>query len=424
MKSKAARRCLAALRCVVSRRTAETRGQLPRGLCPSAARTWGNFRKKELKSELSDLVSVTHTASYEQEAVTAAVRTHFHRLGLGEKLRPGMQVLIKPNLLLKRRPEEGTTTHPALIAAIALCLRELGIEDIVIADSPGGPYAALSLGPIYEATGMRAAAQRSGARLNQDFGSFQRTAAGRLVQSFTLINPVRDADFIIDAAKLKTHGMTLLSGAVKNLFGTVPGLMKPEFHWRFPEREAFCGMLVDLCETVKPGAVFVDAITSMEGDGPSGGTLRDTGMLLASESPYAMDLALCRVIGAAPEQVDTVRISMERGLCSPEALTLAGDSLKTFSDYRMPRSRSLSFTEHIPKALRGAADRLLTTRPVVQSRRCLGCGKCAESCPAKTIRIDAGKARIDYSRCIRCFCCHEMCPFKAITLRRLKLFNW
>lgn len=370
------------------------------------------------------LVSVAHLSGYEQEAVTAAVRTHFERLKLAEKLRPGMRVLIKPNLLLKRRPEEGTTTHPAMVAAIALCLRELGIDDIVIADSPGGPYTSLSLNPIYEASGMKAAAQLSGARLNQEFGSFQREGGGRLVQSFTLINPVGEADFIIDAAKLKTHGMTLLSGAVKNLFGTIPGLMKPEFHWRFPDREAFCGMLIDLCETVRPDAVFVDAITSMEGDGPSGGTLRETGMLLASASPYAMDLALCQVIGVSPNQVDTVRIAMDRGLCSPEELALTGDPLRTFPDYRMPRSKSLSFTEHIPKVFQGIVAKLLTSRPVIRTRQCVGCGKCAESCPAKTIRIENHKAHIDYTRCIRCFCCHEMCPVKAIDLRRMKLFDW
>jgi len=375
---------------------------------------------------METLISVTHTPSYEQSAVTEAVRRHFALHRIAERLHPGMRVLVKPNLLLKRRPEEGTTTHPAVVLGVLLCLKELGITSVTVADSPGGPYTALSLGPIYEVCGMKAAAEAGGAKCNMDFGSFERKTEGKLVRSFTLINPVRDADFIIDLPKLKTHGMTTLSGAVKNLFGTVPGLMKPEFHWRFPERERFCGMLLDLCGAVRPDFVLVDAVVSMEGDGPSGGTLRETGMLLASENPYAMDLALCKVIGAAPSSVETVRQSMERGLCPKDAaeLSFAGDELLCFPDYRMPRGKSLSFSAYLPKALRRTADRLLTSRPVIQKKRCVGCGKCAESCPAKTIRVTDGKARIDPSGCIRCFCCHEMCPVRAIDIKRFRLFNW
>lgn len=372
-------------------------------------------------------VSVTQVTSYEQSAMVAAVRRHFDALQLSERLSPETKVLIKPNLLMKRRPEEGTTTHPALVEAIAICLKELGVTNITLADSPGGPYSKLALAPIYEASGMRAAAEHTGMKLNQDFSTFERkTDGGVKVNSFTLIKPVQDADFIINAAKLKTHGMTTLSGGVKNLFGTIPGLMKPEFHWRFPEKTDFCGMLVDLCETVKPSVTFVDAVVSMEGDGPSGGTLRETGMLLAAESPYAMDMALCGVIGISPDEVETVRIAAERGLgpATESELVFLGDELRRFSDYRMPHSKSLSFREHIPKPLQKMVPRLLSSKPVIQKKPCVGCGKCAESCPAKTITIVDRKAVIGYERCIRCYCCHEMCPVKAITIRRLRLFNW
>lgn len=376
---------------------------------------------------LEQTISVARVTAYEQTAVTAAVSRHFETLGLNGELHPGMKVLIKPNLLMKRRPEEATTTHPTVVAGVVACLRNIGITDITIADSPGGPYTKLALDPIYTASGMRAVAEGSGAVLNEDYGSFERkNPDGLMVKSFTLINPVRDADYIIDVCKLKTHGMTLLSGAVKNLFGTVPGLMKPEFHWRFPEPEKFCGMLLDLCDTVRPNAVIVDAVVSMEGDGPSGGTPKDTGMLLAARNPYHMDLALCKVMKLNPMDVWTVRESIERGWCEENAdnLRFVGDELRTFDDFQLPRSKSVDFSEHIPHVFRGFVDRFLVSRPAVKRNQCVGCGKCAESCPASTIQIQGQKAVIDYSNCIHCFCCHEMCPVRAIGIKRFRLFNW
>ena len=51
-------------------------------------------------------------------------------------------------------------------------------------------------------------------------------------------------------------------------------------------------------------------------------------------------------------------------------------------------------------------------------RDCIGCGKCAESCPQHTIAIEQRKARIAYRECIRCYCCHELCPHQAVALRK------
>lgn len=371
-------------------------------------------------------VAVTRTPSYEQAGVKEAVKRHFDLLGLQETLRPGMRVLLKPNLLMKRKPEEATTTHPAVLEEIILCLQELGITDITLADSPGGPYTKLALQGIYDASGMTALAERTGIKLNWDFGNYVKPVEnGKVVSSFPLINPIADADVIINVAKLKTHAMTTLSGAVKNLFGTVPGLMKPELHLRFPEPDAFGNMLVDLCETVKPQISFVDAIVSMEGDGPSGGTPRNTGLLLSARSPYAMDQVLCRIIGIEPEQACMLKAAMERGLTvTPE---LVGDPLPTVSDYQLPHSASLQFSDHVPKFLKKPTEaifrRFFTSHPKIKTAKCIGCGKCAEICPVQTITITDKKAKIAADKCIRCFCCHEMCPIKAIEIKRSRLFN-
>lgn len=372
-------------------------------------------------------VSVTHTKDYDFQKVYADMRTHFARLDTAKRLKPGMRVLIKPNLVLKRAPEEATTTHPAVVEAIIRCVQDCGVTDITIADSPGGPFTEGALRGIYEVSGMTGVAERTGAKLNYDTGSFVREREeNKLVHSFTLIHPVQNADFIIDAAKVKTHGMTMLSGGVKNLFGTIPGLMKPEFHWRFPDKSQFCEMLVDLCETVHPDLVIADAVISMEGDGPTGGTPKETGLLLSSLSPYALDMALCDMIGLSYMDVYTVMHAMERGLCpkSSADIPIMGDTLTRFSDFSMPRSKSIAFSEKIPQVLQPLVDKMLTSKPAIRKKDCVGCGKCAESCPAKTIRVIDTKAQINYKNCIRCFCCHEMCPIKAIDIKRFKLFDW
>ena len=374
-------------------------------------------------------ISVTRTPDYEPERVYRDVRLHLERFGLPGRLRPGTRVLIKPNLLMKRRPEEFTTTHPAVVEAVIRCLKEGGITDITVADSPGGLYSAPLLHGIYEASGMAEVCRRQGAKLNESTESQElRREENRLVKSFPIIRPVCEADFIIDIAKLKTHAMTGLSGAVKNLFGCVPGLTKPEYHWRFPQRELFGEMLVDLCETVRPGFALVDGVQAMEGNGPSGGTLRELGMLAASDNLYDLDFFLCYVIGADPREICMVKSAMDRGLCCGrmEELTLLGE-MPRVKPFRLPQDKGIDFMGHLPRALRGPAQRVVhrffTSRPAIRRRDCVGCGKCAESCPAKTIAIRDRKAVIDYRKCIHCFCCHEMCPVRAIDIKRTRLFD-
>lgn len=381
-------------------------------------------------------VAVTCAADYEPESVTGAIRRQFALLGVKARIdrllqeKPqGPRVLLKPNLLIKRRPEEATTTHPAVVAGVIACLQELGVKDITIADSPGGPYAKAYLNQIYEGTGLRKVADAAGdaVHLNLDCSSGEcRLEQGVMSKSFTIITPVRKADFIINLPKLKTHGMMTLSGGVKNLFGCIPGLMKPEMHWRFPENERFAEMLVDLAEAVHPDLTLCDGIVAMEGDGPSGGTPRAVGALLGAWSPFSLDVALCRVLSLEPDRVPTVRAATARGLCpsSWEELTILGDTLPVPEKFQLPRSRSVDFTKRLPGFLRPAVNRLMRDRPEIRKKDCIGCGKCAESCPAKTIRIVDRKAHIRHENCIRCYCCHEMCPVKAIDIKRFRIFDF
>ena len=373
-------------------------------------------------------VVVIKAEQYNQEEITKAVEQLLHHLGAARLVRPGMRVTVKPNLLMKRQPEEATTTHPIVMQAVIHCLQQLGAGEITIADSPGGPYSKALLQGIYQASGMEQAAKETGALLNYDL-TYETVAApqGKKCTSFHIISPVAKADLVVSVGKVKTHCMTTLSGGVKNLFGCIPGLQKPELHYRFPQKEEFGEMLVDLAQTVAPALTIMDGVVAMEGDGPSAGSPVKTGFLCGSTSPFALDAFLCRLLGMDSTKVPTVAAAQARGLAPGEREVINLGGVPERIPLKQPSSHSVDFISHVPGPLQGTAawlrDHALTPRPAVEKRRCIGCGRCAQSCPAKIIKITGGKAVVPKEGCIRCYCCHEMCPVKAIHVRRVKLFD-
>ncbi|MFQ7726023.1 MAG: DUF362 domain-containing protein [Ruthenibacterium lactatiformans] len=205
---------------------------------------------------------------YASAALAAAVEDIFAQSAAARALGPRSRVLVKPNLVAKHAPEKAVTTHPAVLDAVCAALRRRGVESITVADSPGGLYNPAVMKSIYKASGLLAVCERHGALAYTACEAAPRKTDGVRVKEFSLLRPVLEADFIIDLPKVKTHVMTGMSCAVKNLFGTVPGLQKAEFHMRFPEKEPFGEMLVDLCETVRPQLIIADGVLAMEGDGP------------------------------------------------------------------------------------------------------------------------------------------------------------
>lgn len=367
-----------------------------------------------------------------QDGLDQAVEELFALCPAAAALGPDTRVLLKPNLLAKHRPEDAVTTHPAVVRAVVRALRRRGVRQITLADSCGGLYTEGGMRALYRASGLAAVCEELQVELWQKTTSGPRAAAqGVLVHEFELIDPVRESDFIIDLPKFKTHVMTGLTAAVKNLFGCIPGLQKAEMHMRFPDRRQFGEMLCDLCTAVAPGLVVVDGVLSMEGDGPAGGQPRQTGFLLGGQDPWQVDLAAAFLMGLDPARVPYLAAGQRRGLCAaafdPAALAPGSDPLQPLEGWQLPQSFSeISFASHYPAGLRWASPlvtRFAAPRPVIRRSKCIGCGKCAEICPGHTIRLQGGKAKINPSGCIRCFCCHEMCPVKAIGLRRLPVFR-
>ncbi len=380
-----------------------------------------------MQQEQNRAVCLNACGEYEYEQLYQCIRQQFSRIRAEECIRPGMKAVLKPNLVMKSSPEAAVVTHPLVTAAVAKCVQELGAT-VLIAESSGGRYTPSTLRSIYQETGYTEMAETYGLELNYDcsYGELK-VPDGVLCKGFTVIRPVLEADAVVNICKLKSHCMTGLSAAVKNLFGVVPGLMKPELHCRFPEKPRFGEMLTDLCCGVKPALSVVDAVTAMEGNGPTGGRPRFVGAILSGRDPFAVDLCCAAMVGMDPEKIPTLQAGIRRGACgkSVETVEILGEPLERFiqKDFLQPESKTADFIEHLPRFLRPLASRLAAPAPKIHREDCVGCGKCAESCPQHTVKVREKKAEIDYSRCIRCYCCHEMCPHQAIDIRRLPLFR-
>ncbi len=359
--------------------------------------------------------------SYEPAEVNAAVhRCLDHFGGAASLVRPGMRVVLKPNLLMPQRPESATTTHPAVMAALAREFAAAGAQ-VILAESPGGPFNGPLLRILYRVCGMEALEGIPGVSLNTDSESRETALPdGLAVTSLPIIAPVLDAGFVVSAAKMKTHGFAYATGAVKNLFGVVPGLTKAALHARFPDPALFSRMLVDLCEFVRPGFSIVDGVIGMEGMGPSGGTPKKAGVLVASLNPYAADLACARIMGFTSAKVPVLVEASARGLIpgSADHLDWHGDPLDRFATFFRPATRKLPGDGMflLPRSARAWIHRRYSPFPGILPN-CIGCGKCAEICPQQVIAIRDRRAAIAYDDgCIKCYCCHEICPVQAIDL--------
>lgn len=374
-----------------------------------------------------------YRASYEQEELDAVVEKVFSALPAAQALTAETKVLLKPNLLAKHPPEAAVTTHPAVVRAVIHALKRRGVAHIVLADSGGGPHSAALAKGVYKTSGLWQVCEEEGAACDTELDyAVKAVPNGRAVREFPLLRAVLDADFIIDLAKFKTHVMTGCSAATKNLFGCIPGLQKAELHMRFPQKERFGDMLIDLLETVRPQIAIVDGILAMEGDGPAGGKPRELGLLLGGEDPLTVDLAVCGLMGLDPMRVPYLAAAHRRGLCEkvldPSLIKGEAALYAPIPGFLHPKSYEggeLDFSHHVPSFLRPvvkAVEEKIAPKPVVEAKKCVSCGKCAQICPHGAITI-AERAKIQPARCIRCFCCHEMCPVKAIQVKSWRIFR-
>ena len=370
-------------------------------------------------------------ATYDPVTVEASVREAVRLLGgISEHVTSGERILIKPNMLAARRPDQAVTTHPEVVRAAIRLVKEAGGVPVV-GDSPAGPSTERILRHLANKTGISEVCMQEGVPFVL-FTEYETVAYddGKVAKTFDLTRTLQEVDAVISLAKLKTHSFTRYTGAVKNLFGLVHGLKKAEYHMRMRSPEAFSKMLVDLAEHVRPRLTVMDAVVGMDGDGPSGGRKRDIGAVLASSDVHALDAVALRLVGAEPDGVRTVRAAIDRELLTKDfdtEIDIKGESLDDLrvQDFRMPPK--LRVFGGIPGVLGGFVAEGIARKPVFSKGLCSGCGRCVEICPVEALSLrgdELTKVGVRRDICIRCYCCHEVCSENAVDLKRMPMRSW
>jgi uncharacterized protein (DUF362 family)/Pyruvate/2-oxoacid:ferredoxin oxidoreductase delta subunit len=363
---------------------------------------------------VKSIVSIIRCQNYDEDEVLEGLRKAIGLLGgIGRFVQKGNRVLLKPNLLYGKVPEKAVTTHPSIVKDMIKIVREGGGIPF-IGDSP-------SVGGLLR-TAEKAGIKRVADEMNCPLIEFDRPVlstkvAGTHFKQLEIDQAILEADVIINLPKWKTHGLTLLTLGVKNLFGCVPGTKKALWHLKAgQDRKVFAQMLVDLYQVVRPSLTILDGIIGMEGNGPNSGHPISLGLILASTDPLSLDEIVCDLLGIPREFLPTNRVAFEEGLAI-EGVEVVGERVE---EVKIPRFRLPILSEpawNLPGFLRKALKNALTSKPVFDDELCENCDQCIGACPPKALERERRGLVFDYGKCIRCFCCQEVCPTGAITIK-------
>lgn len=358
-------------------------------------------------------VSIVKCIDYDPRRVEEAVFRSVELLGgIGAFIRPGMKVLIKPNMLGPHTPEEGVCTHPEFVRAAIRLVKKAG-GDVMVGDSPGTFFATHNPEEVFEKTGIGRVAKEEGVPSS----AFDRSV---IIDGIPVTRLVPDGHFILSLPKLKTHALTKMTCAVKNMFGMVTGVYKVQLHKGAPTPRDFVKRVADVYEIARPHLSIVDAIIGMEGDGPAWGELRNIGLVIAGGDGVSVDAAVSGLVGLKFEDDIVLNEVVRRGLGEGRManIEILGEDIESARVKNFKFSQTACLSNTLPPAIARMGARLFNFVPQIDSGICRRCRACVESCPADAITVDKEYSRIDLKRCMKCFCCYEICPHRAIKIRK------
>ena len=373
-------------------------------------------------------VALVRCGDHDPVRVREAVRGAIELLPCAKGLiKPGLKVLLKPNLLsVNDPPERAVNTHPEFVRAVAAFFIARGCK-VVIGDSCGS-LSPGSTGRAIRTTGLDRVANEVGAEI-VDFDKAPsvevEVADHRVLERVRIPRLIREVDLFVTLPKLKTHGLTLLTGAVKNQMGLISGRGKKDIHLAAPKPAALANAVLDIYSVARPHLAVMDAVVGMEGNGPAAGRPREIGLVIAGDDCSALDTVAAEIMGYDPGEIDTLRLGRERGLGVGrlDEIALLGAPLHEVivPDFKKPalHGGGAAALALIPTPLlRWFFHVVGSTYATVMDDRCILCGECVANCPAGALREVNGRMEVDRRRCIACYCCSEVCNHRAIVMKR------
>ncbi|MDD5196249.1 MAG: DUF362 domain-containing protein [Candidatus Omnitrophica bacterium] len=360
-------------------------------------------------------VSIIKCADYTPKLVEVSVRKAIGLIGgIARFVKPGARVLVKPNMLMAKEPECGIDTHPEVVRQVIRVLKDINCH-IFVGDSPnvwGGEIE--NVDEVYRRSGILKVCQEEKVALVK----FDKR---RMRQKFPLTTWLDHCDYLVSIPKFKTHGLTLLTGAVKNLFGLVTGTFKTELHKNYFQIEEFSKIMADIYAEARPALTIIDGIVAMEGDGPAtGGKLRNLGLLLAGSDCVALDSVMAKIMGVKPFDVWSIREASQRGLGVADlaAIKILGERPEDLKVKPFLLPTSTFPVKKFPRLVINLVKRLIKYYPYSVRNNCTRCFACVKICPNKCISMRQEGIVFDYRKCIACFCCQEACPSAAIGIKK------
>ena len=364
---------------------------------------------------MSSQISVIKCDSYEPVPVEQAVRRVVDLLGgITSFVKPGSTVLVKPNLLMSKEPEYGITTHPEVVRQVIHILKEINCK-VIVGDGPSiwGRYIE-NVDEVYAVTGIKKLCQDEGVELV----SFDKR---RMRDKYPLTVWLDKCDHLVNLPKFKTHELTLLTGAIKNLFGLVSGTYKLELHKNNFAPPEFAKTLVDIYQDSRPDLTIIDGILALEGDGPAtSGKARQLNLLLGGADCVALDTVMAKIMGIRGQEVLTTKEAARRGLGEGQLskIKIQGEDIDKLKIKPFVLPITSMRINSLAGPLKNIVKPLLRYYPYSLRLKCTACGHCVNVCPKKCITLKTEGISVDYKQCIACFCCQEACPAAAIRIKK------
>ncbi len=373
-------------------------------------------------------VAISRCDDYELEKVSIAVKRCLNLIGnIDAIVKPGMKVLLKLNLLsASLGPERAVNTHPVVIRALVDIFQGNYGCEVYIGDSCGSLRTG-STDKAFRVTQIDKIAEDTGAIIvnfdkDEILDITNKNAA--ILKDFKIAKTVKTVDVVVSVPKLKTHGLTRYTGAIKNMFGVIPANGKKNVHLLAPKNRSMARALVDVFEMVQPHITIMDAVIGMEGNGPNAGDPRKVGLIIAGFDGVALDAVASTVIGFDPMKVPIIRYAHERklGTADMSAINVSGEDISEVlvADFKKPSSSAQDFaSNYIPDfILAKMFDNSCSSVSSVYEPNCTKCYECIRNCPAKVMSAPDGNVIVDESNCIGCYCCDEVCNYNAIVMKR------
>ena len=334
----------------------------------------------------------------------------------------GKKVAVKMNALKAGDPDQqALVTHYRLLKAVIQKIESLDPAQIVVGDSVGTESYGNSE-YVFENTRLKEVAGPYYRNFNKNLKVIELEKPFK--RKVAVLNDVLEADVYISVPKMKTHGLTMISGAVKNNYGLLTGGQKSWYHYYCGTPQKFAEIIIEMYRLRPPDLVIMDAILAMEGYGPASPETRWVNKIIASDDPVALDRVEAKIVGFDTEDVPYLCLARDLALGQTNlaAIEIIGDAA-TIQEYHRPTPPETSYSY---KAGVGSGrtsieffGQRVAYRPRIFAEKCgfpEGCTKCVDICPSGALTRGEQTPDLDAALCMSCSACKEVCDADGLEL--------